>query len=205
MRRLHEKLFYRPLLEAVARIPGEGARLSLEAAGDRLAALGYLDPTGALRHLEALTAGVSRSAAIQRTLLPVMLEWFADAPDPDAGLFGFRRISESLGDTPWYLTTLRDEGQVAERLARLLATSRYATDLLEREPRGVRMLAEDLAPLLGRGADHRDDRDRPPPGRARGGGARGAGDPAARAVPDRRPATSSARPTSPTSAPACRG
>ncbi|MFC5177199.1 bifunctional [glutamine synthetase] adenylyltransferase/[glutamine synthetase]-adenylyl-L-tyrosine phosphorylase [Nocardioides taihuensis] len=147
VRRLHEKLFYRPLLEAVARIPGEGARLSLEAAGDRLAALGYLDPAGALRHLEALTAGVSRSSAIQRTLLPVMLEWFADAPDPDAGLFGFRRISESLGDTPWYLTTLRDEGQVAERLARLLATSRYATDLLEREPRGVRMLGEDLTPL----------------------------------------------------------
>ncbi len=93
------------------------------------------------------TSGVTRSSNIQRTLLPVMLEWFADAPDPDAGLFGFRRISESLGGTPWYLKTLRDEGQVAERLARLLATSRYATDLLEREPQGVRMLGEDLTPL----------------------------------------------------------
>jgi glutamate-ammonia-ligase adenylyltransferase len=147
VRRLHEKLFYRPLLAAVARMPGTETRLSLEAAGERLAALGYLDPRGALRHLEALTAGVSRTAQIQRTLLPVMLEWFADAPDPDAGLFGFRRISESLGDTPWYLRTLRDEGQVAERLARVLATSRYATDLLEREPQGVRMLGEDLVPL----------------------------------------------------------
>ena len=57
-----------------------------------------------------------------------MLEWFAEAPDPDAGLFGFRRISESLGRTPWYLKTLRDEGEVAQRLARLLATSRYATE-----------------------------------------------------------------------------
>ena len=89
---------------------------------------------------------MSRTAAIQRTLLPAMLEWFAGAPDPDAGLFGFRRISESLGSTHWYLKTLRDEGQVAERLARLLATSRYATDLLEREPEGVRMLGEDLTP-----------------------------------------------------------
>jgi glutamate-ammonia-ligase adenylyltransferase len=147
VRRLHEKLFYRPLLGAVARIAGTEARLTPEAAGDRLAALGYADPKGALRHLEALTSGVSRSSDIQRTLLPVMLEWFADAPDPDAGLFGFRRISESLGGTPWYLKTLRDEGQVAERLARLLATSRYATDLLEREPQGVRMLGEDLTPL----------------------------------------------------------
>jgi glutamate-ammonia-ligase adenylyltransferase len=147
VRRLHEKLFYRPLLEAVARVPAAGVRLTTEAAGQRLAALGYVDPPGALRHLEALTSGVSRTAAIQRALLPAMLEWFADAPDPDAGLFGFRRISESLGSSHWYLKTLRDEGQVAERLARLLATSRYATDLLEREPEGVRMLGDDLSPL----------------------------------------------------------
>jgi glutamate-ammonia-ligase adenylyltransferase len=147
VRRLHEKLFYRPLLEAVARVPAAGARLTTEAAVQRLAALGYVDPPGALRHLEALTSGVSRTAAIQRALLPAMLEWFADAPDPDAGLFGFRRISESLGSTHWYLKTLRDEGQVAERLARILATSRYATDLLEREPEGVRMLGDTLTPL----------------------------------------------------------
>jgi glutamate-ammonia-ligase adenylyltransferase len=147
VRRLHEKLFYRPLLSAVARLPGSEARLSPEAAGDRLAALGFADPTGALRHLEALTAGVTRTSNIQRTLLPAMLEWFADAPDPDAGLFGFRRISESLGRTPWYLKTLRDEGEVAQRLATLLATSRYATALLESEPEGVRMLGEDLRPL----------------------------------------------------------
>ncbi|GAA2113704.1 bifunctional [glutamine synthetase] adenylyltransferase/[glutamine synthetase]-adenylyl-L-tyrosine phosphorylase [Nocardioides bigeumensis] len=147
VRRLHEKLFYRPLLAAVARIPGEEARLSTQEAEWRLAALGYADPKGALRHLEALTAGVSRTSQIQRTLLPVLLEWFADAPDPDAGLFGFRRISDALGRSPWYLKMLRDEGQVAERLARLLATSRYATDLLEREPQGVRLLGEDLQPL----------------------------------------------------------
>ncbi len=147
MRRLHEKLFYRPLLGAVAKLPGTEARLSLEAAEARLAALGYADPKAALRHLEALTSGVSRTSDIQRTLLPVLLEWFADAPDPDAGLFGFRRISESLGRTPWYLTMLRDEGEVAQRLAHVLGTSRYATDLLEREPQGVKMLGESLVPL----------------------------------------------------------
>ncbi|SEC89290.1 glutamate-ammonia-ligase adenylyltransferase [Nocardioides exalbidus] len=147
VRRLHEKLFYRPLLGAVARLPGTEARLSLEAAEARLSALGYADPRAALRHLEALTSGVSRSSDIQRTLLPVLLEWFADSPDPDAGLFGFRRISESLRRTPWYLTTLRDEGEVAQRLAFVLGTSRYATDLLEREPQGVKMLGESLEPL----------------------------------------------------------
>ncbi|PKH41005.1 glutamate-ammonia-ligase adenylyltransferase [Nocardioides alpinus] len=147
VRRLHEKLFYRPLLGAVAKLPGTEARLSLQAAEARLSALGYADPKAALRHLEALTSGVSRTSDIQRTLLPVLLEWFADSPDPDAGLFGFRRISESLGRTPWYLTMLRDEGEVAQRLAHVLGTSRYATDLLEREPQGVKMLGNSLVPL----------------------------------------------------------
>jgi len=126
----------------VAGISGDEVRLTPESARVRLAALGYADPAAALRNLEALTSGVSRTAAIQRTLLPAMLEWFADAPDPDAGLFGFRRISEALGRTSWYLKMLRDEGQAAERMATLLATSRYATDLLQREPEGVRILGE---------------------------------------------------------------
>ncbi len=147
VRRLHEKLFYRPLLTAVARLAGDEARLTPEAASRRLAALGFADPDAALRHLESLTSGVTRTSNIQRQLLPAMLDWFAEAPDPDAGLFGFRRLSESLGRTPWYLKTLRDEGQVAERLAKLLATSRYVSDLLEKEPAGVRMLGESLEPL----------------------------------------------------------
>ncbi len=149
VRRLHEKLFYRPLLNSVARVQTDELRLSSEAAGTRLAALGYADPKAALRNLESLTSGVSRTAAIQRALLPGLLSWFAEGPDPDAGLFGFRRISERLGSTPWYLKTLRDEGSVAERLAHLLSTSRYVTGLLEVEPAGVRMLAEDLVPMSG--------------------------------------------------------
>ncbi len=147
-RQLHEKLFYRPLLEAVARLPGDVVRLTPDAARTRLEALGYADPAGALRHIEALTAGVSRKAAIQRTLLPVMLGWFADAAEPDAGLLAFRQVSEALGSSPWYLRLLRDDTNVAQRMARLLASSRYATGLLLRAPDAVAMLADDaqLAP-----------------------------------------------------------
>ncbi|MFC0039231.1 bifunctional [glutamine synthetase] adenylyltransferase/[glutamine synthetase]-adenylyl-L-tyrosine phosphorylase [Actinomadura rayongensis] len=140
VRRIHEKLFYRPLLRAVAKLPGEEARLTPDAARTRLVALGYHDPAGALRHIEALTSGVSRRASIQRTLLPVMLGWFADAPDPDAGLLAFRKVSDALGATPWYLRLLRDEVTVAERMARVLGTSRYATDLLLRAPEAVTIL-----------------------------------------------------------------
>ncbi len=148
VRRLHEKLFYRPLLTSVARLGPAEARLTPEAARTRLEALGYLDPQGALRHIEALTSGVSRRAAIQKTLLPVMLGWFASAPDPDGGLLSFRRVSDALGTTPWYLRLLRDEGAVAERLAGLLASSRYAAELLERAPDAVAMLvsSDDLKP-----------------------------------------------------------
>ncbi len=143
VRRLHEKLFYRPLLDAVARIPGTSGRLSPEAARERLEALGYTDPAAALRHIEALTSGVSRRAAIQRTLLPVLLSWFAEGPNPDLGLLEFRRMSDALGSTPWYLRMLRDESVAAERLAHLLATSTYAASLLSRDPEATALLASD--------------------------------------------------------------
>jgi glutamate-ammonia-ligase adenylyltransferase len=148
VQRLHEKLFYRPLLDAVASLPGEAARLTPEAAEARLKALGYADPAGALRHIGALTTGVTRRAAIQRTLLPLLLGWFADAADPDAGLLAFHQVSDALGRSPWYLRLLRDDLTVAQRMARLLASSRYAAGLLLRQPETVAWLGDDgqLAP-----------------------------------------------------------
>ena len=143
VRRLHAKLLYRPLLEAVARVPAEALRMTPESAGKRLEILGFADPAGALRHLEALTGGVTRTAAIQRTLLPVLLQEFADAPEPDRGLLNYRQVSDKLGSTPWYLRLLRDGGPVARRLARVLSLSRYATDLLTRDPEALRLLADD--------------------------------------------------------------
>jgi [glutamine synthetase] adenylyltransferase / [glutamine synthetase]-adenylyl-L-tyrosine phosphorylase len=143
VRRLHEKLFYRPLLDAVARLPSEAARLSPAAAQARLEALGYADPAGALRHIDALTSGVSRRAAIQRTLLPVLLGWFADFAEPDAGLLAFRQVSEALGESPWFLRLLRDETKAASRVARVLASSRYAAGLLLRAPEAVALFGDD--------------------------------------------------------------
>jgi glutamate-ammonia-ligase adenylyltransferase len=143
VRRLHEKLFYRPLLDAVAQLEPGAIGLSPAAAKHRLEALGYADPASALRHLEALASGVSRKAAIQRTLLPVLLGWFADSADPDAGLLNFRKVSDALGRTPWYLRLLRDEGAAAENLARVLSSGRLAPDLLLRAPEAVALLGDD--------------------------------------------------------------
>jgi [glutamine synthetase] adenylyltransferase / [glutamine synthetase]-adenylyl-L-tyrosine phosphorylase len=143
VRRLHAKLLYRPLLTAVARVPGDELRLTPDAASRRLEVLGFADPPAALRHIQALTGGVSRSSAIQRQLLPAMLSEFADAPEPDRGLLAYRQVSERLGTTPWYLRLLRDEGPVALRLAYLLGLSRYLTDLLLRDPEALRLLTSD--------------------------------------------------------------
>ncbi|MFF2961126.1 bifunctional [glutamine synthetase] adenylyltransferase/[glutamine synthetase]-adenylyl-L-tyrosine phosphorylase [Streptomyces sp. NPDC057963] len=167
VRRLHEKLFYRPLLDAVAQLaPGE-SRLSAKAAGHRLEALGYADPAAALRHLEALSSGVSRKAAIQRTLLPVLLGWFADSADPDAGLLGFRKVSDALGKTPWYLRLLRDEGAAAENLARVLSAGRLAPDLLLRAPEAVAILGDPQG-LKPRGREHLEQEVLAAVGRAKG-------------------------------------
>ena len=155
VRRLHEKLFYRPLLTAVSRLSVDSARLSEKEAAARLGALGWTSPEGALGHLRALTGGVSRAAAIQQTLLPVLLDELAHSPDPDRGLLAYRRVSEALADTPWYLRLLRDEGLVAQRLMRLLGTSALVPDLLVRAPEVLRLLA---APTAG----HADELQRDP-------------------------------------------
>lgn len=143
VRGLHERLFYRPLLSAVAALPEDGYALTSAQAEARLAAIGFLDPAGALRHIAALTGGVSRRAAIQRTLLPVMLQWFAEGADPDYGLLAFRRLSEDLGEAPWFLRMLRDSSGAAERLTRVLAGSRYVGGLFERIPEAAAWLEND--------------------------------------------------------------
>ncbi|MCU1508511.1 MAG: bifunctional glutamine-synthetase adenylyltransferase/deadenyltransferase [Glaciihabitans sp.] len=140
VRSLHERLFYRPLLSAVAALPGAELSLSSEQAEARLAAIGFRDPRGALHHIAALTGGVSRRATIQRTLLPVMLQWFADGADPDHGLLAFRRVSDDLGEAYWFLRMLRDSSGAAHRLTSVLSGSKFVGDLLERIPEGAAWL-----------------------------------------------------------------
>ncbi len=151
VRDIHVRLFYRPLLSAVAALPESDRALTAEQAHDRLAAIGFRDPAGALRHIAALTSGLSRKATIQRHLMPVMLRWFGDGVDPDYGLLAFRRISERLGDKPWFLRMLRDSAGAAERLTHALSGSRYIGDLMEWIPESVAWLddADQLRPRSG--------------------------------------------------------
>jgi len=150
VQRLQRQVFYSPLLEAVSKVPSGALRLSSMAAEQRLSALGFADEAGALRHIAALTRGVSRAAEITRHIMPAMLGWLADGVNPDAGLLAFRQISEALGRSPWYLKALRDESGTAERLAHVMASSRMAVDLLRRDPPSVALLREEPGALVPR-------------------------------------------------------
>jgi glutamate-ammonia-ligase adenylyltransferase len=143
VRTLHERLFYRPLLSAVAALPDDGYALTSEQAEARLAAIGFHDPRGALHHIAALSGGVSRRAQIQRNLLPVMLAWFAEGADPDLGLLNFRRLSDDLGETYWFLRMLRDSSGAAHRLTHVLSSSRFVGVLFERIPEAAAWLESD--------------------------------------------------------------
>jgi glutamate-ammonia-ligase adenylyltransferase len=150
VRSLHEKLFYRPLLEVFGAVP---AGLDPERAAERLAALGFANPDRAMAHLRALTSGLSRRATVLRAMLPVMLSWLAEAPDPDGGLAALRVVVDALGDQAALLGMLRDNPAAAELLCAVLGTSRLLGDLLARHPE-----------LVGAMNDERGL----PPGRSRG-------------------------------------
>lgn len=149
VRGLHQRIFYRPLLSAVAKIDGLNLELTSGQAYDRLSAIGFVDAKSALSNIGALTSGLSRRSAIQRQLLPVLLQWFTEGTDPDSALLAFRRLSEDLGESPWYLRMLRDSSGAAERMTKVLSNSRLATGLFERIPEGAAWFedATELVPL----------------------------------------------------------
>lgn len=152
VRRVHEKLFYRPLLGRFAElgaqdliVPGSGPMNPVEIR-ERLGVLGFADPDAALRHLEALVAGTSRRAKLLRTLLPTMLPVLAATPDPDGGLAALRSLAERLDASPTLLNALRDRPPVAERLARVLGSSPVVVGRwLERQPEVLPLLADEAA------------------------------------------------------------
>jgi glutamate-ammonia-ligase adenylyltransferase len=143
VRGLHEKLFYRPLLEVFGAVP---SGLDPSNAAERLAALGFANPERAMAHLRALTAGLTRRATLLRAMLPVMLTWLADTPDPDGGLAALRLVAERLGHRDAFFGTLRDNPSVAELVCTVLGTSRLLGDLLARHPELLTAMAHEGGP-----------------------------------------------------------
>ncbi|HEV7861178.1 MAG TPA: bifunctional [glutamine synthetase] adenylyltransferase/[glutamine synthetase]-adenylyl-L-tyrosine phosphorylase [Acidimicrobiia bacterium] len=138
VRSIHEKLFFRPLLEAIA---GTGP-LSQQAAEERLAAFGFVDVAHTRAALAELTTGLSRRSQLMGQLFPLLLEWLSETPDPDLGLLQLRRLAEGRARSGALAVAFREAPGAAERVCRLLGSSRLVGDALRRHPEFVPSLAE---------------------------------------------------------------
>ena len=133
---------------AATRSPGCRAtqlRLTPEAGGARLEALGFADPDGALRHIEALTAGVSRRRGDPADAAAGDAATSSPTPrtrTPACSATG--RCPTRSADSPWYLRlpARRGPGRRAAG-ARCSAPAGYVADLLDRAPEALRMLGDD--------------------------------------------------------------
>ena len=143
VRAIHQRLWFRPLLEDFAH---EGERiLTEEAAAARLAAFGFTDVERTRQAVRELTRGLTRSSRLMQQMLPLLLEWLSAAPDPDLGLLGLRNLASGPQRSMELATAFRDSPQVAQRLCRVLGTSRLLAELLRRNPDMIAWLGDDVS------------------------------------------------------------
>jgi glutamate-ammonia-ligase adenylyltransferase len=141
VRDLHERLYFRPILDALA---GMGpTRLGPEEAGLRLAALGFKDVNAASRAFDDMTSGLSRRSRVMQQVLPLMLDWLSQSPDPDLGLDQMRLLLANTTDHGSLVTLLQNNPVAGERLCLLLGTGRLLGHLIDRIPEFIPRLADD--------------------------------------------------------------
>lgn len=143
VRRLHMDIYYRPMLPINAQLDDDQVQLSESAMRDRFASIGFADPDAAIRHVRALSVGVSRASRINRILLPSVLQWLGHGQNPDMGLLHWRRLEERFGEGSPYLGLLRDSPMAARRLCHVLSNSRYLGDALTKSVESVGWLSDD--------------------------------------------------------------
>ena len=136
----------------------------------------FQDPKRAEKALRELERGATsfhiapRTRQIFQRLRPILLDWIADAADPDATLNQFLRFVESYGLRSLLFELLVTNPKLLELVVKTLDVSRFAGDLLIRRPQLLeditrdptfdepRLVAENLRRLesLGASADNLD-------------------------------------------------
>ncbi len=142
VRSIHERLYFRPLLEAFAAHDGA---MTAEATEARLHAFGFTDAERTRRALQELTRGLTRSSRLMQQMLPLVLGWLSESPDPDLGLLGLRTLAAGSREAPRLVATFRDSPEAARRLCLLLGTRRLPPGGLEQHPELPGILADDDA------------------------------------------------------------
>ena len=140
VRHLHLDIYYRPMLPVNAQMENDQIVLSVEAAQE---SIGFGDPDAAIRHVQALTAGVGRAAKINRIILPAVLQWLGEGQNPDMGLLNWRKLEENFGTESGYLGFLRDSTSAAQRLCHILSNSRFLGDALNKSVESISWLGDD--------------------------------------------------------------
>jgi [glutamine synthetase] adenylyltransferase / [glutamine synthetase]-adenylyl-L-tyrosine phosphorylase len=130
VRATHERLWFRPLLAALA---GAGP-LGPDAAAERLTAFGFTDVERTRQAVSELTRGLTRSSRMMQQVLPLLLEWLSESPDPDLALLGLRKLASGEQRSRALATAFRESPDVARRLALLLGTSRQLGEILVANP-----------------------------------------------------------------------
>jgi glutamate-ammonia-ligase adenylyltransferase len=138
VRRVHERLYFRPLLDALA---GAG-RMSPDAAASALASFGFADADRTRAAVRDLTRGLTRSSRMMQQLLPLVLDWLSTSPHPDLGLLGLRKLASGEQRTMELANAFRDSPEVARRLCQLLGTSGLLGDVLAANPDLIVRLAD---------------------------------------------------------------
>ena len=127
VRHAHEKLYFRPLLEAFAVDdvrPGSPAET-------QLSAFGFRDAARTRTAVQELTKGLARSSRLMQQLMPLLFDWLSSAPDPDEGLLGLRKLISGFRTPTHIVNVFRDSPEVARRLCLLLGTGRmFSRDIL---------------------------------------------------------------------------
>ncbi len=140
VRSIHEHLFFRPLLDALT-ATGTTAVMSEEAVATRLEAFGFTDAKRTRLALRELTKGLTRSSRLMQQMLPLLLGWLSESPNPDLGLLGLRVLAAGPAQGTELATAFRESPEAARRLCTLLGTSRRLSETLEHHP--------DMIPALG--------------------------------------------------------
>lgn len=140
VRGIHERVYFRPLLEAFARPVPDG--LSSEAVSARLAAFGFVDAKRTQAAMGELTRGLNRSSRLMQQLLPLLLDWLSQSPDPDLGLLQVRNLLTGPRASRQISETFRDSPAAAQSLCTLAGTSRLLGEIVAANPDLVDRLSD---------------------------------------------------------------
>jgi glutamate-ammonia-ligase adenylyltransferase len=145
VRGLHERLFYRPLLEAFAGPATPRHGTDRRATEELLAGLGFRRPADAFEVLGRMVDPGTRAGKVLEHLFPVLAPALALASNPDAALVRLERVGAAIGDDAALADGLAGDPGAARRLGHVVSASSFATDLIVAEPSRLTALGGDAA------------------------------------------------------------